>query len=72
MQEKEPTVADTMRQHGTIALFGIATNRISKMSIILETLKKEYFRLLKKEKYPKTPDITKKLDDLEQAIKNHL
>jgi hypothetical protein len=42
------------------------------MDIILETLKKEYFRLLRKENYPKTPDLTKKLDELEQAIKEHL
>lgn len=42
------------------------------MDIILETLKKEYFRLLKMENYPHTSELTKKLDALEQAIKERL
>ncbi len=37
---------------------------------ILELLKKEYFRLLRDEKIGKTPDITKKLDEIEKEIAN--
>ena len=39
--------------------------------MILEILHKEYFRLLHEEQYPKTPEISQKLDDLEAAIKKH-
>jgi hypothetical protein len=37
---------------------------------ILSALKERWFKLAKQEKYPKTKDITKKLDDLEKSISN--
>lgn len=37
---------------------------------ILSALKERWFKLAKEEKYPKTKEITKKLDDLEKSIDN--
>lgn len=37
---------------------------------VLSALKERWFRLAKQEKFPKTPDITKKLDELEKTIQN--
>lgn len=37
--------------------------------IVVDTLKKEWFDLALKENYPHTPEITQKLDNLQQAIK---
>lgn len=34
-----------------------------------ETLLKEYWKLIKTENMPKTPEITQKLDELESAIR---
>ncbi len=35
---------------------------------ILSALKERYFKLAKGERYPETPNLTKKLDDLEKSI----
>ena len=36
--------------------------------IVVDALKKQYFAILSLENYPKTPDLTKQADRLEQAI----
>lgn len=36
----------------------------------LSALKERWFKLAKEENYPKTKEITKKLDDLEKSINN--
>jgi hypothetical protein len=41
-------------------------------SIIVESLKKTYFEKLKQENSPNTPEITKELNELEDAIKELL
>jgi hypothetical protein len=57
------------RRLGTTALYGTTSDQTKRMSdIILETLKKEYWKLLKKENYPKTPTITEQLNELESEI----
>ena len=38
------------------------------MSIIIDTLKKKWFELALKEKYPDTPDITMQLNELKEMI----
>lgn len=37
--------------------------------VVVDTLTKRYFELLKKEDYPKTPGVTAEADKLEQAIR---
>lgn len=37
--------------------------------IILEALKKQFFDLAAKEKYPETPEITQKVDSLQKTIR---
>lgn len=37
-------------------------------NIVIETLMKEYWALLKQENYPKTPTTTQKIDALEAEI----
>jgi hypothetical protein len=69
MQVKEATAANTMRELGTTAHYGTRLDRLERMStLIQDTLKKEYWRLLKKENYPKTPNITEQLNELEREI----
>jgi hypothetical protein len=41
-----------------------------KKDTVLKALKNEYFRKLKKENWPNTPDLTKEINDLDSAIKN--
>lgn len=37
---------------------------------VLKALKSEYFRKLKKENWPNTPELTKEINDLDTAIRN--
>jgi hypothetical protein len=37
--------------------------------IVIHSLKARWFDLVEKEDYPKTPDITKQLDNLTEAIR---
>jgi hypothetical protein len=37
---------------------------------VLKALKNEYFRKLKKENWPNTPELTKEINDLDSAIRN--
>ena len=46
------------------------TNGIS--DLVIKSLKKEYFDLVAKENYPKTPEITAEADEVEAAIKEIL
>jgi hypothetical protein len=41
-----------------------------KKDTVLKALKNEYFRKLKKENWPNTPDLTKEINDLDSAIRN--
>jgi hypothetical protein len=41
-----------------------------KQDTILKALKSEYFRKLKKENWPNTPELTKEINDLDTAIRN--
>jgi len=36
---------------------------------ILRALKNDYFRKLQKENWPKTPELSKEIDELDRAIK---
>lgn len=36
---------------------------------ILRALKNDYFRKLRKENWPKTPELSKEIDDLDRAIR---
>jgi hypothetical protein len=36
---------------------------------ILRALKNDYFRKLRKENWPKTPELSKEIDDLDYAIR---
>jgi hypothetical protein len=37
---------------------------------VLKALKSEYFRKLKKENWPHTPNLSKEINDLDTAIRN--
>lgn len=37
---------------------------------VISSLKKRYFDILRKENYPKTPEITKEADNIEKAIRD--
>jgi hypothetical protein len=41
-----------------------------KKDTVLKALKNEYFRKLKKENWPNTPELTKEINDLDSAIRN--
>lgn len=41
-----------------------------KKDTVLRALKSEYFRKLKKENWPHTPELTKEINDLDSAIRN--
>jgi hypothetical protein len=41
-----------------------------KQDTVLKALKSEYFRKLKKENWPNTPELTKEINDLDSAIRN--
>jgi hypothetical protein len=41
-----------------------------KQDTVLKALKSEYFRKLKKENWPNTPELTKEINDLDTAIRN--
>jgi hypothetical protein len=41
-----------------------------KQDTVLKALKSEYFRKLKKENWPNTPELTKEINDLDAAIRN--
>ena len=41
-----------------------------KQDTVLKALKSEYFRKLKKENWPYTPELTKEINDLDTAIRN--
>lgn len=36
---------------------------------VLRALKNDYFRKLRKENWPKTPELSKEIDDLDRAIR---
>jgi len=42
---------------------------MEKEDYVISTLKKKFFSLIVQEKYPKTPEITKELDYLVEAIR---
>jgi hypothetical protein len=41
-----------------------------KQDTVLKALESEYFRKLKKENWPNTPELTKEINDLDTAIRN--
>jgi hypothetical protein len=41
-----------------------------KQDTVLKALKSEYFRKLKKENWPNTPELTTEINDLDTAIRN--
>jgi hypothetical protein len=41
-----------------------------KQDTVLKALKSEYFRKLKKENWPHTPNLSKEINDLDTAIRN--
>jgi hypothetical protein len=41
-----------------------------KQDTVLKALKSDYFRKLKKENWPNTPELTKEINDLDTAIRN--
>ena len=41
-----------------------------KQDTVLKALKSEYFRKLKKENWPNTPDLSKEINALDAAIRN--
>jgi protein-arginine kinase activator protein McsA len=64
-QEKETNPVPTTGKNTATG-----TTESSAPNAVIETLKKEYFKKIRREDYPNTPDITKQLDQLEQAIKH--
>jgi protein-arginine kinase activator protein McsA len=64
-QEKETNHAPTTGKNTATD-----TTESSAPNAVIEALKKEYFKKIRREKYPDTPEITEQLDQLEQAIKH--
>lgn len=42
---------------------------VKEKDTILKALKNDYFRKLRKENWPKTPELSKEIDDLDRAIR---
>lgn len=42
---------------------------VKEKDTILRALKNDYFRKLRKENWPKTPELSKEIDDLDRAIR---
>ena len=42
---------------------------VKEKDTILRALKNDYFRKLRKENWPKTPELSKEIDDLDYAIR---
>ena len=45
------------------------TSSVKEKDTILRALKNDYFRKLRKENWPKTPELSKEIDDLDRAIR---
>lgn len=46
------------------------TSSVKEKDTIMRALKNDYFRKLRKENWPKTPELSKEIDDLDRAIRN--
>ena len=61
-----PKVSDLKADENTITS---SINALKNSNPIVESLKNRYFDIVRKEKYPSTPEISKEADCIEEAIK---
>lgn len=48
------------------------TSSVKLKDTILRALKNDYFRKLRKENWPKTPELSKEIDDLDREIRKRI